>query len=171
MKKVERSGLKSIKASRIVVPFFKSVLSECARKHLENAARSHRKDPNGPFIFANLYDLNRSIQKENPEETLITWMDIIHQHFPKWIIVKSLGQYEKTTRERVNEWIGEYFTYMPFVQQRLWSAVKVPFGSGFDKELEAKDYKINDYAMCRLKEQLKFEVIDKLCEIEIIDTK
>lgn len=168
VKKIKKVGLKFINESKIVVPLHRGILTDVARRHLEKVCKNLNRNQNSPFIFVNLQELNRSIQSENPEEPPIKWINIISQHLPKWIIIKAGDRYEILTRSRVNGWINEYFVYMPFVQQRLWSGLNVPFGAGFDKELEAKDYKVNDYAKCRLKEQFKYEVVDKLFEIEII---
>jgi len=169
VKKVQKRGLESIKTSKIIIPFYKNSLTDAAKKRLEDKARSYNNDPNDPFIFCNLYELNKEVKSDDPDFTPITWCDVLKHHLPKWVIIKTNGLYENLTRERVNLLIAEFFKYMPFVQQRLWTALKIPFGAGFDKELEANDYKKNDYARCRLKEQLKFEVIDKLLDVEIID--
>ena len=158
-----------IKKSRIVVPFYRYTLSEEVQKELELEAKSHGKSTNSDFLFANLDKLNKSIARKNPNLPLLSWGDILNHHLVKWVIIKTGGEFESLTRKKVNKLVSEYFTYMPFITQRMWRSINVPFGAGFDKELQDKDYKRNDYARYRLKEQFKHELIDKLMEVELID--
>jgi len=166
-KKIHKEGLKSIKTSKIVVPLYKREMPNDMREELEGRAKAYGKNPDSDFISVRLYEFNTILSKKLPHIRSISWGEILNYHLVKWIIVKTNGIFDKLTKSRINLLVEEYFVYMPFILQRMHPNDNRPFGLGFDKELEEKDYKVNDYARYRVKEAFKIQIVDPLMNIEI----
>jgi len=170
-KKVHKEGLKSIKTSKIVVPLYKKEMLPEMIVELEKRAKAYGKNSADDFIVVRLYEFNQIVSKKIPGSPIITWGDVVNYHLVKWLIVKTNGIFDNLTRQRINTLLESYFVYMPFILQRMNPNDNIPFSDGFDKELETRGYRINDYARHRVREAFKIQVVDPLMEIEIIEVK
>ena len=160
-KKHQDTGVYHIQESKIIVPIYKNDIAPIILEKIE-------KNSDAIFIYINLKIYNKICSDLGLEEEKINWSVIIAHHLPMWISLKCGSSFINLTKYNVNGFLNEFFTHMPFIKLRFYYGLRMNFGHGFDKELKSKDYTHNDYARFRLKEQLKYEIIDKLSKIEVI---
>jgi hypothetical protein len=169
-RKIHKEGVKSIKDSKIVVPIWKAQIHENIRLEMEKKAKALGKDPSSPFLYTNLYEINKKSRRMNLDLYTITWDHVLKVHLPRWISEKIDGNYTELTKFEVNKMLDGFFLYMPFIFLRIPGDNR-KYSDEFDQDLSSPDYTKNHYSRFRFKEEFQKEIIDKLSAIEIIILK